>query len=149
MGAGAQWGGLGAGVTGGTAGGAACHGLSLGGGPGAGGGGAAAARPVAAGHNAAEILEHVIAWREWGARILEGEGKVNPEGDGWVRIDALDEAQWDALRGRVEASAERLSGAVRRLDGRKVSKHRDLLRFLLHHDLSHGGQVALLRRAGG
>ena len=149
MGAGAQWAAEFERVNGGTWVGVACQGLSLGGVRGAWGGGAAGARPVAAGHNAAEILEHVIAWREWGARILEGEGKVNPEGDGWVRIDALDEAQWDALRGRVEASAERLSGAVRRLDGRKVSKHRDLLRFLLHHDLSHGGQVALLRRAGG
>ena len=149
MGAGAQWAAEFERVNGGNEEGEAFHGLSPRGGPGARGAAAAAARPVAAGHNAAEILEHVIAWREWGARILEGEGKVNPEGDGWVRIDALDEAQWDALRGRVEASAERLSGAVRRLDGRKVSKHRDLLRFLLHHDLSHGGQVALLRRAGG
>jgi hypothetical protein len=110
---------------------------------------AARARPVAAGHNAAEILEHVIAWREWESRILEGEGKVNPEADGWIRVDALDEPAWEALRNRVEASAERLSGAVRRLDGRKFSKHRDRLRFLLHHDLAHGGQVALLRRAGG
>ena len=149
MGAGAQWAAEFERVNGGNEEGEAFHGLSLRSVTAAMGAAAAAARPLAGGPNAAGILVHLNAWREWGARILEGEGKVNPEGDGWVRIDALDEAQWDALRGRVEASAERLSGAVRRLDGRKVSKHRDLLRFLLHHDLSHGGQVALLRRAGG
>lgn len=127
--------------------GEAFHGASLRSVMAAMGAGAAAARPMAAGHNAAEILEHVIAWREWGSRILEGEGKVNPEADGWIRLDALDEAAWDALRKREKASADRLSGAVRRLDGRKFSKHRDRLRFLLHHELAHGGQVALLRRA--
>lgn len=108
---------------------------------------AAAARPVAVGHNAAEILLHLVAWREWGARILEGEGKSNPAEDGWERVESLDASGWEALRGRVEASAARLSGAVRRLDDAAFDRHRDLLRFLLHHDLSHGGQVALLRRA--
>lgn len=104
---------------------------------------------MAARHNAAEILAHLAAWREWGAAILEGKGKVNPEGDGWVRVESLDGKGWEALRAREAASAARLAAAARALDDGGVAARRDLLRFLLHHDLSHGGQIALLARARG
>jgi catechol 2,3-dioxygenase-like lactoylglutathione lyase family enzyme len=106
----------------------------------------AAARPLGGGHGAAEILEHVAAWRDYGTAALEGRREVPPE-DGWRRVDALSPAEWDALRARLEESVRRLAAAVRAASPEVLAAKSDTLRFVLHHDLYHAGQVGLLRRA--
>jgi len=107
---------------------------------------AAAARPLPGGHSAAEVLAHVAAWRDYATAALEGRREVPPE-DGWRRIDALAAGEWDALRARAEESLRRLAAAVRAADPARLEKCRDTLRFVLHHDLYHAGQIGLLRRA--
>jgi len=109
--------------------------------------GAACARPVAGGHTAAEVLEHMAAWRDFGTSALEGR-RAHPSEDGWRRIEALSVSDWEALKGRVEESLRRLAAAIRAAAPARLAENRDRLRFILHHDIYHAGQVGLLRRAG-
>lgn len=107
---------------------------------------AAGARPLPGGHSAAEILEHVAAWRDFATAALEGR-RAHPAEDGWRRIDRLDPAAWEALRARLDDSLRRLAAAIRAADPARLGENRDRLRFVLHHDIYHAGQVGLLRRA--
>jgi uncharacterized damage-inducible protein DinB len=104
---------------------------------------AAARRPIAGAHSIHEIAAHVLAWREVVLARVEGGAGVPPEDDGWTRVVGPDPAAWKALRERLDAAEDRILAALRAGRGGD-SRSRDLLRFLLHHDLHHGGQVALL-----
>jgi uncharacterized damage-inducible protein DinB len=104
-------------------------------------------RPIAGVHTIAEILAHVVAWREWIAARLEGTRVPNPPGDGWAPSGDEDPEGWVALRARLASSQARLSAALRALDAEGLAPHRDLWRFALHHELHHLGQVSLVRRA--
>jgi uncharacterized damage-inducible protein DinB len=107
----------------------------------------AARRPLPAVHSIHEIAEHVCVWRDWVLGRLEGQTGSNPPAEGWVRVDEPNAAAWAALRARLTVLEDRLLQHLRGPSLIADNRRSDLLRFLLHHDLHHGGQIALLSRA--
>lgn len=110
---------------------------------------AAAARPVAAAHGIAEIVLHLAAWKEWGADRIAGGKMPNPAEDGWTRVERLSAADWDAARERLRAAQERFLASVVAAEAApaRLDAARDRVLFLVHHDVYHGGQIGLLRKA--
>jgi hypothetical protein len=108
---------------------------------------AAADARLGRGHTAHEILAHVVAWRAWVLERLRGAKPAPPPDDGWAPIPRSTEADWHAILARAHESETALLTAVRRLDDAALDRHRDALRFLLHHDLHHGGQIGWLASA--
>jgi uncharacterized damage-inducible protein DinB len=107
----------------------------------------AAARPIAAAHTLWEVVLHVIAWREWTTEALRGGRPGDLDADGWTAVADATPAAWSATLARLEASQRALVEAVRALPSPRTPRQDQLVRFVLHHDLHHGGQIGLLRRA--
>jgi uncharacterized damage-inducible protein DinB len=113
---------------------------------------AASSRPVAGGHNIAEIVAHVTVWTDVVRRRLGGEavGSLPPAQD-WPAPAAV----WSEAREGLDAAQRRLVEAVAgsadaRLDegvpGQEYSRY-VMLHGAGHHALYHAGQIALLKRA--
>jgi uncharacterized damage-inducible protein DinB len=109
----------------------------------------ARAKPIPDGHSVAELVAHVLAWRHETVRRLEGRG-----GDAPVEGDWPEPLPWEELLAKLDRSQEELVQAVSGLTeevldekakGRKES-HYVLLQGILHHDLYHAGQIALLKK---
>jgi uncharacterized damage-inducible protein DinB len=110
---------------------------------------------ISSGHSLIEILNHVIAWRNFVIRRLKGEpenGRI--EIDNWkviqqddkpelkMIIKKLDESQEELLRLLESIKDSDLSGIV---EG-KTYTLRKMLNGLIHHDLYHLGQISLLKK---
>jgi len=108
----------------------------------------AKARPIPDAHSIAEIAA-VLAWREEAVRRLAGKGGDVPvRGDwpealGWTELlDALDRSQ-NALTEKVFELDEAI--LEEKVEGRRES-HYVLLQGIIHHDLYHAGQIAILKK---
>jgi hypothetical protein len=104
-------------------------------------------RALPGAHTAREILRHVVLWREWACDRLEGGSPADLDDDGWVVLEGADARAWADDVARLDASQERLLRLAGALDAAAFERLRHVLRFVLHHDLHHGGQLALLRHA--
>ena len=104
----------------------------------------ASARPIPGGHTIAEIVQHVLAWREMVADGLAGAPREVGEDDGWRPA----EKPWPDLVARLAANQRALLDRLASAPEERLARHAARLRFLVHHELHHMGQVALLRRAG-
>ena len=111
----------------------------------------ARARPVAAAHTIREIILHVLAWLQEATRRLEGQTTELPPERDWPEGDAA----WASLLKEVEVAQEQLLKSVEKLDedalGRIVGGNPATAYHLLHgvvqHNLYHGGQIAILKKA--
>lgn len=110
----------------------------------------AKARPVSGAHSIAELAGHILAWREETLRRLEGNGGDVPVAGDWPRP-----LEWSELLERLDRSHDALTKAVaalpeevldEKVKGRRES-HYVLLQGMIHHDLYHTGQIAILRKA--
>jgi uncharacterized damage-inducible protein DinB len=113
---------------------------------------ASAAKPVAAVHSIREIVAHIGAWQEEGARRIEGRGRALDPSEDWPEV-----ADWDALLDRLDASHASFARAVATLDDEALDEpvkgRRESLYILLHgivqHNLYHAGQIAILKKSIG
>jgi uncharacterized damage-inducible protein DinB len=110
----------------------------------------AKARPVSGAHSIAELAGHILAWREETLRRLEGNGGDVPVAGDWPRP-----LEWSELLERLDRSHDALTKAVaalpeevldEKVKGRRES-HYVLLQGMIHHDLYHTGQIAILKKA--
>jgi hypothetical protein len=108
---------------------------------------AAGMRASPATHSIREILEHVLAWRAWALARVSGANPGDLENDGWTTLPPPTDAEWADLFRRARDGEDRLLAAVRALSDAEVERHGFAVRFVLHHDLHHGGQIALLASA--
>ena len=108
---------------------------------------AAGARPVPSAHSVREILEHVVAWRGFTQARVAGGTPSPPEDDGWAALPTPTAAEWGELLRRARDVEDRLLASVRALSDAEAERHAGALRFLLNHDLHHGGQISLLAGA--
>lgn len=108
------------------------------------------ARPLEGAHSIAEIAAHILTWREEALRRLEGRG-----GDVPVEGDWPEKLEWGEILERLDRSHHALQKAVAALDesvldetikGRRES-HYVLLSGIIHHDLYHAGQIAILKKS--
>jgi uncharacterized damage-inducible protein DinB len=112
------------------------------------------ARPVSGAHSIAELVGHLQAWKAIVRRRVEGEApRQMSDAEDWPPGPAAGESGWKALLEGLEREHERLLAAVSGLDAAALSRSladetvASSVLGTAHHDLYHGGQVALLRRA--
>jgi uncharacterized damage-inducible protein DinB len=109
----------------------------------------ASARPLPGAHSIAELAAHILAWREETLRRLEGKGRDLPMEENFPAP-----LPWSELLARLDRSHEALTKAVAALDedvlDEKVEGRREsyyvLLQGIIHHDLYHAGQIAILKK---
>ena len=114
-------------------------------------------RPVAGAHSIWEIVLHITAWSDIARLRITGEatGDPAPEQD-WPPVSDAD-ADWPRAVERLAEGHRRLAADTRLLSeeqldalvsGLEYSVH-VLLHGIVEHGTYHGGQIALLKRAGG
>ena len=116
----------------------------------------AAMRPIADAHTIWELVLHLTACYDLVLRRLRGDGRQLTPAEDWPPMAKPTDANWQqaiaALRGRNDATRV----AVLRFDATRLaaplvpeppySAYEQLI-GLTQHDLYHGGQIALLKRA--
>jgi len=112
------------------------------------------ARPVAGAHSIAELVGHLGAWKSIVRRRVDGEApRRMSDAEDWPPGPAAGESGWKALLEGLEKEHERLLDAVSGLDAAALSRplaDETVASSVLgtaHHDVYHGGQIALLRKA--
>ncbi|MFK7922783.1 MAG: DinB family protein [Bacteroidia bacterium] len=117
----------------------------------------AAAHPIAEAHSIWELVLHIIAWREFGMKMLAGEGSYDPDKDmslNFPVIPAVKAANWELAKDQLRESSVRLGAKlksyddeklVERVPGRKYDFYK-LMHGIVQHDLYHAGQLILLKK---
>ncbi len=115
----------------------------------------AVAHPIPGAHSAWEIALHLAAWHDAVRRRIGGEAVELSDTEDWPSPAAATEANWQgALKGLEKTYADMVQ-AIRgmiaeQLDeivpGRPFSFY-VMLQGVMQHDLYHGGQVMILRKA--
>lgn len=111
----------------------------------------AAARPIAGAHSIQELVLHIVAWQNEALCRLNGEGRDLPPDEDWPHggvpwkalLEELEASHIRVLETLAELDDDRLDGAVMGTGGTIY----DLVHGVVQHNLYHGGQIALLRRA--
>jgi uncharacterized damage-inducible protein DinB len=112
----------------------------------------AAAKPVSGAHSIWELVLHVTAWERQALAALEGRKYETLAGDkDWPPVSGT----WQAALDDLESASRALVTAIRAMPEEKLNEFVESTEynfyFLLHgvvqHNLYHGGQIALLKRA--
>ena len=116
-------------------------------------------KPIGDGHSIWELLLHMTAWQEYALEVLDGKDAAPLEGKAdWPPLpNPPKEDQWETTKRKFEGGMRELRERIIHLDDAQLHAtvpQRDfplkvLLHGLVHHNLYHGGQIALLRRAIG
>lgn len=119
----------------------------------------AAARPIPSAHSAWELVLHMAVWGEIAAARLDGEMVEYPPPDvDWPAPPEHASAEaWAAAQARLAAAYEALATRAAALPADRLvepvagQEHSVgvMLDGVVEHGTYHGGQIALLRRAGG
>ena len=114
----------------------------------------ARARPIAGAHSIWEIVLHVTAWAEIARQRIHGQtlGDPAPEQD-WPPPGN----DWPLALERLKESHRLLAADVRPMDDAALEAKVKTLEYpvgilldgVVEHGTYHGGQIALLKRAGG
>jgi hypothetical protein len=116
----------------------------------------AASHPIHGAHSIWELVIHMTAWADIARRRVEGEVVEPTPVEDWPAVPSVSQAAWaDAVVKLDKAYADLRRVALTvgdgHLDDRAPAKP-DSLYVLLHglaqHAAYHGGQVAMLKRAG-
>ncbi len=117
----------------------------------------AAARPLANAHSIWELVLHIAAWAEIGRARLDGRAIADPPDElNFPPVRDTSDAAWDAARDKLRESYRDLAARVRQLGESALTTRVEGLPytvgFMLHgiveHGTYHGGQIALLKKAG-
>jgi uncharacterized damage-inducible protein DinB len=113
------------------------------------------ARPVAGAHSIAELVSHLRAWKAIVRRRVEGEApRRMSDAEDWPQ-PGPGPAGWAGLLADLEEEHRRLVAVASSLAPEALSRPladetvASSLIGAAHHDLYHGGQIALLRKARG
>ena len=118
----------------------------------------AAARPVAGAHTIWELVLHLITWTDVVRDRLHSTKPVEatPEQD-WPKVTDTSADAWRDAVERLKEAKRLLAEDVRALPDAKFDERvpgRDyplsvMLRGVVEHDTYHGGQMAIIKKAGG
>jgi uncharacterized damage-inducible protein DinB len=116
-------------------------------------------KPIKGAHSMWELLLHMTAWQEYALEVVDGNDAAPLEGEAdWPPVpDPPSESAWDTTKRKFEGGMRELRERIIHLDDARLHgtvPRRDfplkvLLHGLIHHNLYHGGQIALLRKAIG
>jgi uncharacterized damage-inducible protein DinB len=116
----------------------------------------AARHPVEGAHSIWEIVQHIAAWNTIVRRELIGENLTITSEQDWPPVLDVSEAAWHGTVENLVDAHDRLRTAVKglrdeRLDEKPIKRTGNSRYVMLHgvvqHDLYHGGQIAVLKKA--
>jgi uncharacterized damage-inducible protein DinB len=109
------------------------------------------------GHSIAEILAHIIGWREFFlSRLTGNDFKIEQEETfNWKRIDNNQETVWKSLLDTLEETQSRILNLLEKADDNllDIPVHERnynleyLLEGVIQHDIYHFGQISLLKKS--
>ena len=113
----------------------------------------AAGKPALGAHSIWQLVLHMTAWKEEVLRRLSGPGRKLSPDENWPPIPDPDEQAWRATLARLDASQRALEQAVATLTDEQLAAPaldatrglEELLHAIIHHDLYHAGQIAILK----
>lgn len=108
-------------------------------------------------HTIAELVAHIIAWREFVISKIEGDNdfKITQKlSFDWKRIDKDEKIAWRSLLNALEKNQSEFLTTLKKLDDDflklPVSRRRYNIEFLIEgsiqHDIYHLGQISLLKK---
>ena len=117
-------------------------------------------KPLPEMHSVAEMIAHMTLWRsEAILKIQTGQGsKTDDCPENWPANEALKQKGWSAVWGQYEKSLENLVIELEKKDDRFLDElyydtdfkgkfpYRFAIEGILHHDLYHLGQIALVMK---
>lgn len=110
---------------------------------------------VADSHNVAELIEHMIAWRTFAIKKLQGEEAYDVLEDiNFLKITAMTQEMWQDMMQRLYQTQDDFLRILSQTQDEKLAETvsgRDynfytLLHGIIQHDLYHLGQIVLLRK---
>lgn len=116
----------------------------------------AAAKPLANAHTIWEIVLHITAWKETVLKRLAGEkADLTTEAENWPDVAEVTKTSWQNTLARLREAHENLRNMLSQDDESSLQKivpgqNYDtyfMMHGLIHHDLYHAGQIALLKKA--
>jgi uncharacterized damage-inducible protein DinB len=116
----------------------------------------AAERPIPHAHSIWEVVLHVSAWETIALRRLQGGALEDPPAEvDWPPVDEVSEKSWQRTLDGLERSNVALREAIELIDDARLNdivpvKNYSvyyMLHGVIQHDLYHGGQIAILRKA--
>jgi uncharacterized damage-inducible protein DinB len=112
-------------------------------------------QPAGGAHTIAQIISHMIYWRQSLIKRLSGDPDYKPSmnsEDNWKSNDQLKRAGWKSLKKSLDESQELLLSLLGKQKDSILKKpysdkatFDDLINGILQHDLYHTGQVAYLK----
>ena len=116
----------------------------------------AAAKPANGAHSIWEILLHMIAWQDHVVSVLDGGDGAALEGEAdWPPVpDETSEETWQTAKRHFDGGVQEIRERVVHLDEKmmrekvrgRVFPLKVLLHGIVHHNLYHLGQIALLKK---
>lgn len=108
-------------------------------------------------HTIAELVAHIIAWREFVISKIKGDSdfKITQKlSFDWKRIDRNEKTAWKNLLNALEKNQHEILTTLKKLDDDflelHVSRRRYNIEFLIEggiqHDIYHLGQISLLKK---
>jgi uncharacterized damage-inducible protein DinB len=116
----------------------------------------AAAKPVPGAHSIWEVVHHIEAWERMALTTLRGGSYESMTGDAdWPPVRETTAEAWQAAVERLQATTSKLAETLRQMDVAKLDEmvagkefsYYVLLHGVVHHNLYHAGQIALLKKA--
>ena len=117
---------------------------------------AAAVRPIASGHNIRELVLHIAGWERVITRRLQGEASTLSDDENFGHTREETEPAWREAIQTLGSNHAELIRVVRGLNDARLNQRvpgkdynvRFMLTGAVQHAAYHGGQIALLKRAG-
>ncbi len=114
----------------------------------------AAARPIAEAHSIWEIVLHIRAWNAAVLRRLQGDPAELPPEEDWPPTPSLGASSWHNTLRALDEAHRQLWSYLEALDDRQLELQAAgnnytvyyMLHGLIHHNLYHAGQIALLKK---
>lgn len=108
-------------------------------------------------HSIAELVSHMISWREFLLKRLQGDKEFDVDQENsfqWSRIDSNEKTAWKSLLKELDKNQRKILGKLEKLDDdfltTPVSKRKYKMNYLIEgviqHDLYHAGQILLLAK---
>ncbi|UCH57732.1 MAG: DinB family protein [Candidatus Bathyarchaeota archaeon] len=114
----------------------------------------ASSRPLEGRHSIWELMLHMEIWKRVARKALEGEkmGRISPEED-WPPMGDVSEEEWAREVEGLKEEHEALVGAPTHMSDehlggtlpRRSYTFYTLLQGVIHHDIYHLGQIAILK----
>ena len=115
----------------------------------------AAARPIPEAHSIWELALHMTTWSRVVVRRLKGEAYEPSDAENYPAIPDKSGAAWTRTVESLRAAHEAVLAVVKKLPESRLTEIvpgkpytiEFMLHGLVHHDLYHAGQMALLKKA--